>query len=73
MNMGDALRKQFAGLDGRDDPMFRNAAKTVSCRFSVWFFPHDFYLPELMSIQVSWVLEPLSSGDHHQPIRVVAC
>jgi len=43
MNMGDALRRQFAGLDGRDDPMFGNAVKAISCRFLVWFFP--WFLP----------------------------
>lgn len=33
INMGNAFRKQFTGLDGRDEPMFRNAAKAISCRF----------------------------------------
>ena len=33
--MGDALRKKFTGLDGRDDPMFGNAVGAISCRFLV--------------------------------------
>jgi hypothetical protein len=35
VNMGDALRKAFAGLDGRDDPVLQNAAGAISCRFLV--------------------------------------
>jgi len=35
VNMGDALRKRFTGLDGRDDPVLRDAGKVISCRFSV--------------------------------------
>lgn len=35
INMGDALRKYFTGLDGRDDPMFQNGTGAVSCRFMV--------------------------------------
>jgi len=32
VNMGDALRNVFAGLDGRDDPMFQDAGDAFSCR-----------------------------------------
>jgi len=32
MNMRDALRKRFTGLDGRDDPMFKETAGAISCR-----------------------------------------
>ena len=35
INMGNALRKKFKGLDGRDNPMFQNAAGAISCRFLV--------------------------------------
>lgn len=47
INMGDALRKMFTGLDGRDDPVLRDAGGAISCRFLVgllWFpirFPSD--------------------------------
>jgi len=36
VNMGDAFRKTFTGLDGRDDLMLlQDARVAVSCRFSV--------------------------------------
>ena len=35
MNMGDALRKRFMGLDGRDDLVLQDANRAVSCRLSV--------------------------------------
>ena len=35
VNMGDALRKIFTGLDGCDDPMFRDAGDAFSCRLMV--------------------------------------
>ena len=35
ISMGNALRKQFMGLGGRDDPTFRNTTKAISCRFLV--------------------------------------
>jgi len=37
MNLKDALRKEFAGLDGRDDPMLQDAAGAISCRLLVGF------------------------------------
>ena len=39
INMGDALRKVFTGLDGRDDTVLQNATQTVSCRLLVWSSP----------------------------------
>jgi len=33
--MGDALRKEFTGLDGRDDPVLQEAAGAISCRLLV--------------------------------------
>jgi len=38
MNMRDALRKRFTGLDGRDDPMFKETAGAISCRLLVLRF-----------------------------------
>lgn len=41
MNMGDALRKKFTDLHGRDDLVLQDASDTISCRFSVrlsWSF-----------------------------------
>jgi hypothetical protein len=35
INVGDALRKTFKGLDGRDDPVLQDAAGAISCRFLV--------------------------------------
>ena len=35
VNMGDALRKKFTGLDGRDDPMLQDARGAISCRLWV--------------------------------------
>ena len=35
VNMGDALRKEFAGLDGRDDLMFQGGVNAFSCRLMV--------------------------------------
>jgi len=35
MNMGDALRKRFMGLDGRDDLVLQGANRAISCRLSV--------------------------------------
>jgi len=35
VNMGDARRKKFEGLHGRDDIVLQDAGGTVSCRFSV--------------------------------------
>ena len=37
INLGDALRKKFAGLDGRDDPMLQGSAGAISCRLLVGF------------------------------------
>ena len=35
LNMGDALRKKFTGLDGRDDLILQDAPTAISCRLSV--------------------------------------
>ena len=35
--MGDALRKKFVGLEGRDDLVLQGAKKAISCRFIVRF------------------------------------
>ena len=35
INLGDALRKTFTGLDGRDDPVLQEAAGAISCRLLV--------------------------------------
>jgi len=35
VNMGDARRKRFEGLDGRDDIVLQDASSTISCRLSV--------------------------------------
>ena len=35
INMGDALRERFTGLDGRDDLMLQDASSAISCRLSV--------------------------------------
>ena len=37
VNMGAALRKKFAGLEGRDDLVLQNTKKAISCRFLVHF------------------------------------
>ena len=33
--MGDALRNEFTGLNGRDDPMFKDGVDAFSCRLVV--------------------------------------
>ena len=35
VNMGDALRKKFTGLDGRDDLILQDARHSISCRLWV--------------------------------------
>ena len=35
INMGDALRKMFTGLDGRDDLVLQDASSAISCRLLV--------------------------------------
>ena len=35
MNMGDAFRKMFTDLNGRDDLVLQDASGTISCRLSV--------------------------------------
>ena len=39
VNMQDALRKHFTGLDNRDDPVCQHMAGAISCRFLVPFSP----------------------------------
>jgi len=35
INMGDALRKIYVGLNDRDDPVLQDTAGAISCRFLV--------------------------------------
>ena len=49
INMGDALRKQFTGLDGRDKPVLNDANAAIACRLLVWLLPHS---PPLISADV---------------------
>jgi serine/threonine protein kinase len=35
INIGDALRMRFMGLDGRDDPVLQDASGVISCRLLV--------------------------------------
>jgi len=35
LNIGDALRENFMGLEGRDDPVLRDVGSTISCQFLV--------------------------------------
>lgn len=35
VNMGNALRKRFTDLDGRDDLVLQDASRAISCRSSV--------------------------------------
>jgi len=49
--MRDALRKHFTGLDGRDDPMFKETAGAISCRLLVWWFL--WFLPHIRTDIVS--------------------
>lgn len=35
INMGDAFRKTFTGLDGRDSPVLQDATGAISCRLLV--------------------------------------
>ena len=35
VNMGDAFRKKFAGLDGQDDLVLQDASNVISCRLFV--------------------------------------
>jgi len=37
MNLGDALRQSFTGLDGRDDLILQGAPESISCRLLVGF------------------------------------
>jgi hypothetical protein len=42
MNMGDAFRKKFTDLDGRDDPVLQDASNVISYRLLVrllWWLP----------------------------------
>lgn len=43
INMGDALRKQFAALKGRDDLVMDGAKKAFSCRFLFIGYPDRVY------------------------------
>lgn len=37
VNMGDAFRKRFAGLEGQDDPVLQHAKMAICCRLLVRF------------------------------------
>jgi len=39
INLGDALRKEFEGLEGWDDPVLQDASGAISCRFLVGSSP----------------------------------
>ena len=54
INMGDALRKKFTGLDGWDDPVLQEAASAISCRLLV-SLPRFSRLLELTPPQVPWI------------------
>jgi len=41
VNMGDALRKRFTGLNGRDDLVLQDASNVVSCRIKFPGYPSN--------------------------------
>jgi hypothetical protein len=53
--MGDALRKRFAGLDGRDDRVLKDPAGAISCRLLVCLFWFSTRPLKLIPSQVPWV------------------
>ena len=55
INIGDALRKTFTGLDGRDDPVLTDAAGAISCRLLVRLPLYSTRSLELIPSQVSRV------------------
>ena len=59
VSLGNALRKKFAGLEGRDDLVLQNAKKAISCRFLVGFSCQHvslYVVDELTSLrQVPWI------------------
>jgi hypothetical protein len=55
INMRDALRKTFTGLDGRDDPVLENAAGAISCRLLVGLLRFPTRPLELNPSKVPWV------------------
>lgn len=48
VNMGDAFRKKFTGLDGRDDLVLQLAGDTFSCRLWV---RSSYQLPSCMRVE----------------------
>lgn len=55
VNMRDALRKEFTGFDGRDDPVLQGAASAISCRLLVGLLWPSIRPLELTPSQVPWV------------------
>ncbi|KAF9643436.1 hypothetical protein BDM02DRAFT_3123468 [Thelephora ganbajun] len=41
INLGDALRKKYAGLDGQGDPMLQDSAGAISCRLLFPGYPDN--------------------------------
>jgi len=52
INVGDALRKEFTGLDGQDDPVLDEAAGAISCRLLVSLLRSSVRPLELIPSQV---------------------
>ena len=52
INIGAALRKEFTGLDGRDDPVLHEAAGAISCRLLVSLLRSSIRPLELTTSQV---------------------
>jgi hypothetical protein len=63
INMGAALRKIYAGLDGRDDPVLQGASGAISCRLLVGLLQFSVRPPiRLLELTASQV--PGVSGQH---------
>jgi hypothetical protein len=61
--MGAALRKIYAGLDGRDDPVLQGASGAISCRLLVGLLRFSVRPPiRLLELTASQV--PGVSGQH---------
>jgi hypothetical protein len=70
--MGDALRKTFTGLDGRDDPVLEDAAGAISCRLLVGLLGFPTRPLELILFQVPRVSsqQQLVPGMSTEPITL---